>query len=121
MGSSSWNHTTNLPLCGKSPYGQTPYALGTTSLVGQFLLFHRVMWNQVKPQTANENISSLIQLFDQLHQADLDLPQPFHAIILLSHLPNDMFTLASTITQTVAVANFDLETVAGRILAKIDL
>ena len=32
-----------------------------------------------------------------------------------------MFTLASIITQTVAIANFDLETVAGRILAKIDL
>ena len=42
-------------------------------------------------------------------------------MILLSHLPDDMFTLASTITQTVAVANFDLETVASRILAEIDL
>ena len=42
-------------------------------------------------------------------------------MILLSHLPDDMFTLASTITQTVAVANFNLETVASRILAEIDL
>ena len=42
-------------------------------------------------------------------------------MILLSHLPDDMFTLTSTITQTVAVANFDLETVASRILAEIDL
>ena len=45
----------------------------------------------------------------------------FCAMILLSHLPNDMFTLTSTITQTVAVANFDLETIASRILAEIDL
>ena len=37
---------------------------GTTGLAGQFLLFHKVMLNWVKPQTANENISSLIQLFD---------------------------------------------------------
>ena len=42
-------------------------------------------------------------------------------MILLSHLPNDMFTLASTIMQTIAVANFDLEIIASRILAEIDL
>ena len=42
-------------------------------------------------------------------------------MILLSHLPDNMFTLASTITQTVAIANFNLETVASRILAEIDL
>ena len=83
---------------------------GTTGLTGQFLLFHKVMRNRVKPQTANENISSLIQLFDQLRQAGLDLPQSFDAMILLSHLPNDMFTLASTITP-----------IASRILAEIDL
>ena len=94
---------------------------GITGLAGQFLLFHRVMQNWVHPRTANENISSLKQLFDQLRQAGLDLPQSFRAMILLSHLPDDMFTLASTITQTVAIANFDLETVASRILAEIDL
>ena len=94
---------------------------GTTGLAGQFLLFHRVMRNRVHPRTANENISSLIQLFDQLCQAGLDLPQSFRAMILLSHLPDNMFTLASTITQTVAIANFDLKTVASRILAEIDL
>ena len=94
---------------------------GTTGLTGQFLLFHKVMRNWVKSQTANENISSLILLFGQLHQAGLDLSQSFCAMILLSHFPNDMFTLASTITQTVAIANFDLETVASRILAEIDL
>ena len=87
---------------------------GITGLAGQFLLFHRAMWVRVKPQTANENISALIQLFDQLHQAGLDLPQSFRAMILLSHLPDDMFTLAPTITQTVAIANFELETVASR-------
>ena len=93
----------------------------TTGLVGQFLLFHKVMRNWVNPRTANEDIRTLIQLFDQLCQAGLDLPQSFRAMILLSHLPDDMFTLASTITQTVAIANFDLETVASRVLAEIDL
>ena len=92
---------------------------GTTGLTSQFLLFHKAM--QVKPQTANENISALMQLFDQMKQAGLDLPQSFHAMILLSHLPDEMFNLASTITQTVAAATFDMETVAGRILAKMDL
>ena len=94
---------------------------GVTGLAGQFLLFHRAMWIRVKPQTANENISSLIQLFDQLHQAGLDLPQSFRAMILLSHLPDDMFTLASTITQTIAAADFNVETIASRTLAEIDL
>ena len=47
---------------------------GTTGLAGQFLLFHRVMRNRVHPRIANKNISSLIQLFDQLRQAGLDLP-----------------------------------------------
>ena len=62
-----------------------------------------------------------MQLFNQLRQAGLDLPQSFCAMILLSHLPNKMFNLASTITQTVAATNFDMETIAGRILAEIDL
>ena len=62
-----------------------------------------------------------MQLFDQMRQASLNLPQSFHAMILLSHLPDDMFNLASTITQTVAAATFNMETVSGRILAKMDL
>ena len=109
------------PSVAKALMGKLHSLFGTTGLTGQFLLFHRVMRNWVHPHTANKNISSLIQLFDQLRQAGLDLPQSFCAMILLSHLPDDMFTLASTITQTVAVANFDLETVASRILAEIDL
>ena len=37
---------------------------GVTGITGQFLLFHRAMRIRVKPQTANKNISALIQLFD---------------------------------------------------------
>ena len=59
---------------------------GITGLAGQFLLFHRAMQIHIKPQTANENISALIQLFDQLRQAGLDLPQSFCTMIVLSHL-----------------------------------
>ena len=62
-----------------------------------------------------------MQLFDQMKQAGLDLPQSFHAMILLSHLPDEMFNLTFTITQTVAVPSFDMETVASRILAEMDL
>ena len=120
MGSSGWNCSTNLPFCGKSPHGQAPCALQDHwSRCAVF--FHRAMWVWIKPQTANENISALIQLFNQLRQAGLNLPQSFRTMILLSHLPNNMFTLASTIAQTVAIANFNLETVASRILAEIDL
>ena len=94
---------------------------GTTDLAGQFLLFHKGMWIRVKPQTANENMSALMQLLNQMKQAGLDLPESFHAMILLSHLPDDMFNLTSTITQTVAVPSFNMETIASRILAKMDL
>ena len=62
-----------------------------------------------------------MQPFNQMKPAGLDLPQSFCAMILLSHLPDEMFNLASTITQTVAVATFHMETVASRILAKMDL
>ena len=108
------------PYVAKALMDKLHMLFGTTSLVGQFLLFHKVIRNQVNPCIANKNISCLIQLFDQLGQAGLDVPQSFWAMILLSH-PDDMLTLASTITQTVAIANFDLETIASRILAEIDL
>ena len=94
---------------------------GTTGLAGQFLLFHKAMWIRVKPPTANENISALMQLFDQVKQAGLDLPRSFCAMILLFHLPDEMFNLASTVMQTVAVPSFDMETIASRILAEMDL
>ena len=113
--------TPTFPSVAKALMDKLHSLFGITGLAGQFLLFHRAMWIRVKPETANENISALIQLFDQLRQAGLNLPQSFRTMILLSHLPNDMFTLASTITQTVAIANFNLETVANRILAEIDL
>ena len=113
--------TPTFPSVAKALMDKLHVPFGITGLTGQFLLFHRAMWIRVKPQTANENISALIQLFNQLCQAGLDLPQSFCAMILLSHLPDNMFTLTSTITQTVTPANFDLETVASRILAEIDL
>ena len=113
--------TPTFPSVAKALMNKLHTLFGITGLAGQFLLFHRVMRIRVKTQTANENISALIQLFDQLCQAGLDLPQSFHTLILLSHLPDDMFTITSTITQTIAVANFNLETVASRILAEIDL
>ena len=113
--------TPTFPSVAKALMDKLHALFGVTGLAGQFLLFHRAMRVRVKPQTANGNISSLIQLFDQLCQAGLNLPQSFCAMILLFHLSNNMFTLASTITQTIAIANFDIETIASRILAEIDL
>ena len=112
---------TTFPSMAKALMDKLHALSGTTGLAGQFLLFHKAMRIWVKPQTANENISTLMQLFDQMKQAGLDLPESLCAMILLSHLPDDMFNLASTITQTVAVPSFDIETIAGRILAEMDL
>ena len=44
------------PFVAKALMDKLHMLFGTTGLAGQFLLFHKVMRNQVKPQTANENI-----------------------------------------------------------------
>ena len=54
-------------------------------------------------------------------QAGLDLPQTFHAMILLNNLPPEYNSLTSTIIQTITVANFDMQHVPAAILMEMDL
>jgi hypothetical protein len=62
-----------------------------------------------------------MSLFDQMTQAGLNLPQTFCAMILLNNLPSECNTLASTIVQTLEVANFDIDHVSSHILMEMDL
>ena len=54
-------------------------------------------------------------------QAGLNLPQSFRAMIILTLLPDDFFTLSSTIIQTVEETNFTVDTIISWVLHKINL
>jgi hypothetical protein len=62
-----------------------------------------------------------MSLFDQMTQASLNLPQTFRAMILLNNLPSEYNTLASTIVQTLEVANFNINHKSSHILMEMDL
>ena len=54
-------------------------------------------------------------------QAGLNLPESFCAMIILTLLPDNFFTLSSTITHTVKEVNFTVDTITSRVLCELDL
>ena len=54
-------------------------------------------------------------------QAGLNLPQSFRAMIILTLLSDNFFTLSSTITQTVEETNFMVDTITSHVLCEINL
>ena len=94
---------------------------GTTGLAGQFNLFHKALHTWIHPCSANEDISTVVQFFEQMTQAGLNLSQSFRAMIILTLLLDDFFTLSSTITQTVEETNFTIDTITSCVLHKINL
>ena len=54
-------------------------------------------------------------------QAGLNLPQSFRVMIILTLLPDNFFTLSSTITQTVEEINFTVDTITSCVLCEINL
>ena len=66
---------------------------GKAGVQGQFFLFHKITQTRIHPCQATEDISSIIQLFDQLTQSGLNLPNSFHAMLILTQLSNDLFGL----------------------------
>ena len=88
---------------------------------GQFFLFHKITQTRIHPCQATEDISAIIQLFDQLTQSGLNLPNSFHAMLILTQLPDDLFGLASTITQTLKDDDFNTDNVTKAILANLNL
>ena len=88
---------------------------------GQFFLFHKITQTCIHPRQATEDISSIIQLFNQLTQSGLNLPNSFRAMLIFTQLPDDLFGLASTTTQTLKDGDFNTDNVTKAILADLNL
>ena len=116
-----WKDQTTCPSVSKALWEKLKSLFGTTGLARQFNLFHKALCTQIHPCSANEDISNVIQLFEQMTQAGLNLPQSFRVMIIFTLLPDDFFTLSSTITQTVEETNFTVDTITSHVLHEIDL
>ena len=109
------------PSMSKALWEKLKSLFGTTGLARQLNLFHKALCTQIHPHSANEDISNVVQLFQQMTQAGLNLSQSFRAMIILTLLPDNFFTLSSTITQTVEETNFTVDTITSCVLCKINL
>ena len=116
-----WADQVACPSVSKALWEKLKSLFGTIGLAGQFNLFHKALRTRIHPRSANEDISNVMQLFEQMTQAGLNLPESFHAMIILTLLPDDFFTLSSTITQTVEEVNFTVDTITSRVLRELDL
>ena len=116
-----WADQVACPSVSKALWEKLKSLFGTTGLAGQFNLFHKALHTRIHPRSTNEDISTVVQLFEQMTQAGLNLPESFHAMIILTLLPDDFFTLSSTITQTVEEVNFTVDTITSRVLRELDL
>ena len=94
---------------------------GKAEVQGQFFLFYKITRTCIHPHQATEDISSIIQLFKQLTQSGLNLPNSFCTMLILTQLPDDLFDLASTIMQTLKDSDFNTDNVTKAILADLNL
>ena len=116
-----WADPVTFPSISKSLWDKLKTLFGTTGFAAIFRLFKQVSSKHVRIQHAQTDINDIMSLFDQMTQAGLDLPQTFRAMILLNNLPPEYNALASTIVQTITVANFDMQHVTAAILMEMDL
>ena len=116
-----WEDQTTCPSVSKPLWEKLKSLFRTTGLAGQFNLFHKALYTQIHPQSTNEDIGSVVQLFEQMTQAGLNLPQSFRAIIILILLPDDFFTLSSTIQVIVEETNLTVDIITSHVLCKINL
>ena len=117
----NWADQQNFSSVAKAFWEKLQSLFGKAGVQGQFFLFHKITQTCIHPCQATEDISSIIQLFDQLTQSGLDLPNSFHAMLILTQLPDDLFGLASTITQTLKDDDFNTDNVTKAILANLNL
>ena len=116
-----WTNPLTFPSISKDLWDKLKTLFGTTGFAAVFRLFKQVSSKHIRIQHAQTDINETMSLFDQMTQAGLDLPQTFHAMILLNNLPSEYNSLASTIVQTITVANFDMQHVTAAILMEMDL
>jgi hypothetical protein len=116
-----WADPATFPSISKALWDKLKALFGTTGFAAIFRLFKQVSGRHIRITHAQQDINETMSLFDQMTQASLNLPQTFHARILLNNLPSEYNTLASTIVQTLEVANFDIDHVSSCILMEMDL
>jgi hypothetical protein len=116
-----WADPATFPSISKALWDKLKALFGTTGFTAIFRLFKQVSGRHIHISHAQQDINETMSLFDQMTQAGLNLPQTFRAMILLNNLPSEYNTLASTIVQTLEVANFDIDHVSSRILMEMDL
>ena len=116
-----WTDSLTFPSISKDLWDKLKTLFGTTGFTAVFRLFKQVSSKHIRIQHAQTDINETMSLFDQMTQAGLDLPQTFRAMILLNNLPSEYNSLASTIVQTITVANFDMQHVTAAILMEMDL
>ena len=116
-----WADQQNFPFVAKAFWKKLQFLFGKAGVQGQFFLFHKITRTCIHPRQATEDISSIIQLFNELTQSGLNLPNSFHAILFLTQLPDDLFGLAPTITQTLKDSDFNTNNITKAILANLNL
>ena len=116
-----WTDPLTFPSISKDLWDKLKTLFGTTGFAAVFRLFKQVSSKHVRIQHAQTDINDIKSLFDQMTQARLDLPQTFRAMILLNNLSPKYNSLASTIIQTITVANFDMQHVTAAILMEMNL
>jgi len=92
-----------------------------SSLLEKFNLFHKATRANVHIKHAVEDINILLSLFEQMTKAGLNLPKFFKAMFILTHLPDNFFTMSLTLIQTTVEADFTVELVIQCILMEINL
>ena len=115
-----WADPVMFPSISKALWNKLKTLFGTTGFAAIFHLFKQVSSKHVRIQHVQTNINDIISLFNQMTQAGLDLSQTFRAMILLNNLPPEYNSLASTIVQTITVANFDMQHVTAAILMEME-
>jgi hypothetical protein len=116
-----WADPATFPSISKALWDKLKALFGTTGFAAIFRLFKQVSGRHIRISHAQQDIDETMSLFDQMTQAGLNLPQTFRAMIFLNNLPNEYNTLASTIVQTLKVANFEIDHVSSCILMEMDL
>ena len=116
-----WADPAMFPSISKALWDKLKTLFDTTGFAAVFRLFKQVSSKHIHIQHAQTDINDIMSLFDQMTQAGLNLSQTFRAMILLNNLPSEYNSLASTIVQTITVANFDMQHVTAAILMEMDL
>ena len=94
---------------------------GTLDLSGKFNLFYKATCTNFHTKHAAEDLNNLFSLFEQMTKAGLNLPKSFKAMFILTRLPDDFFTMSSTLVSTTVEADFTVNLVVQHVLQEIDL